>query len=236
VGNDEENEAWLDEGFATYAQELYEIERLGHSYQVVRSSFNFKEPGVPLLTPSAHFTSLGTYANAMYTKGSGILWMLRGMLGKNKFDQALRAYFEKLKFKNATTSDLVTVIEEISGQKLGWFFDQWLRTTKTIDIAVQNVSSVKQANGSIASQATVTRSGAAVMPVRIQFVLSDGSKLEELWDGQSSEKAISFETQQALVRVMADPDQDLLEINRTNNTGFAQTRAILNIASLGFTE
>jgi len=236
VGNDEEAEAWLDEGFATFAQELYDIDHLGRPYQVASSSFNFREPGVPVLTPSAHFTLISTYANAMYTKGSGILWMLRGMLGKAKFDQAIKNYFEKLKFKNATTPDFVAVAEGVSGQKLDWFFDEWLRTTKTIDVAVQNVSSVKQTNGNITLQATVTRSGDAAMPVRVQFVLSDGSKLEELWDGQDTEKVITFETQVALVNVIADPDQDLLEANRANNIGFAQNRAIVDLARLGFTE
>jgi hypothetical protein len=224
VGNNEEEEAWLDEGFATYSEELYTIDHLARPYQTSRSSFNFIEPGVPVLTPAAQFSSLRLYANVMYTKGSGILWMLRGYLGRAKFDLLLKAYYEKLKFKNATTLNFVTVAKEASGQELDWFFDQWLKTTKTLDFAVQHVSSVSNPNGRVTIQATVTRSGEAVMPVRVQFVLSDGSKIEEIWDGQGTEKLFTFETQVPLLQVLVDPDQDLLEQNRLNNVGFAQNR------------
>jgi aminopeptidase N len=189
-----------------------------------------------VLTPAARFNSLGIYASAVYTKGSGILWMLRGMLGRAKFDRALRAYFEKLKFKNATTSDFAIIVEETSDQELDWFFDQWLKTTKTLDFAVKSVSSVTQPNGRVTLQATVSRAGEAVMPVHVQFVLSDGSKIEEIWDGQSSEKQITFETQVSLVQVIIDPDQILLESNRANNVGIVQgrnleSRAISPLAS-----
>lgn len=224
VGNNEENEAWLDEGFATFSEELYTIERLGQTYQTSRSSFNFREPGIPVLTPAAQFNSLGIYASAVYTKGSGILWMMRGMLGRAKFDQAMKTYFEKLKFKNATTSDFIAIVEETNGQKLDWFFNQWLKTTKTLDFAVKSVSSVTQANGTVTLQATVSRTGEAVMPVRVQFVLNDGSKIEEIWDGQTTEKQITFETQVSLIQVVIDPDQTLLESNRANNVGIVQGR------------
>ncbi|MBI3660757.1 M1 family metallopeptidase [Candidatus Acetothermia bacterium] len=224
VGNNEEDEAWLDEGFATFSQELYDIEHLGRAYQTARSSFNFREPGVSVLTSASKFNSLGVYANSVYTKGSGVLWMLRGMLGKEKFDQLLRTYYDRLKFKNAMTPDFAAVSEEVSGQKLDWFFDEWLRTTKTLDFAATRATSAAQSDGTFNLQATVTRAGEAIMPVRVQFVLADGSKLEEIWDGQSAEKQFTIQTKVALLQVIVDPDQDLLEQDRTNNAGFAQNR------------
>jgi len=38
----------------------------------------------------------------------------------------VRTYFDRFKYKNAETSDLIGVFEEISGQKLDWFFDEWV--------------------------------------------------------------------------------------------------------------
>ena len=52
--------------------------------------------------------------------------MLRGVLGDSVFFSGVRQYYEKFKYKNAETADLQAVFEEASGQKLDWFFDEWV--------------------------------------------------------------------------------------------------------------
>jgi hypothetical protein len=83
VGNDEMDEAWLDEAFATFSEELYDIERRQAPLSS-RSSYNFREPGIPVLTRADQFPSLRSYAQAVYTKGSGVLWMLRWVCGRGE--------------------------------------------------------------------------------------------------------------------------------------------------------
>jgi aminopeptidase N len=52
--------------------------------------------------------------------------MLRGVVGDSIFFNACRKYFEKYKYSNAETTDFVAIFEEEYGQKLDWFFDEWV--------------------------------------------------------------------------------------------------------------
>jgi len=217
VGNDEYNEAWLDEGFSTFSEELYLIEHLGYVEEFARSSLNFKEPGEVVLQPASEFTSLQTYFQAVYTKGSGILWMLRGLVGPEVFDELLRTYYERFKYQNATTDDFTSLTEEVSGRELDWFFDQWLRTTKTIDFSVEEVRSTQVEPGGYEHNITVRREGEAVMPTSIRLIQADGEAEELWWEGKERERLFTVEGTAPLRRVIIDPERIVLEEDREDN-------------------
>ena len=61
-----------------------------------------------------------------YPKGAWVLHMLRGELGDARFFAALRYYYNRYRGTSVSTRDFVRAVESASGQKLGWFFDQWL--------------------------------------------------------------------------------------------------------------
>lgn len=52
--------------------------------------------------------------------------MLRGVIGDENFFKLLRQYFEKYEYKYAETKDFQNLAEVVSGQKLDWFFDEWV--------------------------------------------------------------------------------------------------------------
>jgi aminopeptidase N len=52
--------------------------------------------------------------------------MLRGQVGTDKFWQGIRDYYHRYRDGNASTDTFRRVMEENSGQELGWFFQQWL--------------------------------------------------------------------------------------------------------------
>lgn len=217
VGNDEMDEAWLDEAFATFSEELYAIERLKAPVSA-RSSYRFREPGIPVLTRADQFPSLRSYAQSVYTKGSGVLWMLRWVIGSENFDQVLRTYYARFVYKNATTQDFIAVTEEISAQELDWFFDIWLRTVKTVDFSLPVGSFRQLEDGQIETRLTVVRQGEAIAPVKVVLHLRDGSTLEARWDGQQTVSELTFKSTSAPVQAELDPDHDVLEENRANNT------------------
>lgn len=62
----------------------------------------------------------------IYQKGAWTLHMLRSRIGDAAFQKGIREYYVRYQNLNATTADFERVMEEASGQKLGWFFDQWL--------------------------------------------------------------------------------------------------------------
>jgi aminopeptidase N len=52
--------------------------------------------------------------------------MLRGVIGDELFFKALRDYYEMYKYKNANTKQLQAIFEDVYGQNLDWFFEQWV--------------------------------------------------------------------------------------------------------------
>ena len=60
-----------------------------------------------------------------YNKGGRILHMLRNYLGDEAFFEGMRNYLTTNKFKPAEFHQLRLAFEEVSGEDLNWFFDQW---------------------------------------------------------------------------------------------------------------
>jgi aminopeptidase N len=121
---------WLNEGFATYSEALWEEYKGGKSayfQQMKQTDFGYFSGTV--YAPEGYIFSPTVYAT-VYQKGGWILHMLRGVIGDELFFRLLREYYSKFEFKNAETKDFQKLAEEISGQSLDWFFDQWVYTGK----------------------------------------------------------------------------------------------------------
>lgn len=60
-----------------------------------------------------------------YNKGGQVLHMLRKLVGDDAFFASLKLYLETNKFKPAEIHHLRLAFEEVTGQDLNWFFNQW---------------------------------------------------------------------------------------------------------------
>ena len=122
---------WLNEGFATYYQALFEGHKNGHDallYDLYGKACNVTgvaNDANPIVRrdfkdPSEMFGYLA------YLKGAWILHMLRSQLGEELYRKCIQTHLERHRFGNATTDDLRQVIEELSARSCDQFFDQWL--------------------------------------------------------------------------------------------------------------
>ncbi|HEY3249522.1 MAG TPA: M1 family aminopeptidase [Ignavibacteria bacterium] len=117
---------WLNEGFASYCEALWEENQEGKSaYFAYMKNFDYGYFSGTVYAPEGFIDNYAVYAT-VYQKGAWVLHMLRSVVGDSIFFTACRNYFERYKYMNAETSDLIAVFEEASGQKLDWFFDQWV--------------------------------------------------------------------------------------------------------------
>jgi aminopeptidase N len=121
---------WLNEGFATYFEALWEE----HAYG--RDVFDWKElqagrgmvsgtPGTVSVVPKTDTDPDGAYG-LIYNKGGWTLHMLRGQLGDARFWKAIQYYAKKFSYQNATTSDFVEAVSESTGRDVEWLFDQYV--------------------------------------------------------------------------------------------------------------
>ncbi|WP_432406245.1 M1 family metallopeptidase [Wukongibacter sp. M2B1] len=137
VGNDQIDEAWLDESFASYSEVIYMLENYGESRgEAYHESQN--EDGYyrmidsiedkTVLKPLKNFRSWNDYSQLVYTKGAIFLDNIKDKYGKEKFYEILKIYYNRYKFKIATTEDFLDVCEEVTGEDLDDYFDEWLRS------------------------------------------------------------------------------------------------------------
>ncbi|MEI6872894.1 MAG: M1 family metallopeptidase, partial [Verrucomicrobiota bacterium] len=122
---------WLNEGFATYYDWLWqgyfhgEDETLYHLYNNAKgilSNTNEKRGIVSrkFTDPSENFTYLS------YPKGAWVLHMLRSELGPTLYRECVKTYLERHAYGSVTSDDFRNVVEELSGRSFERFFDQWL--------------------------------------------------------------------------------------------------------------
>lgn len=129
---------WLNEGFATYSEALW-YEYTG-GYTSYKNDINGDangylsgNPGWPIYNPAWAITTPNnnTLFNTAitYNKGACVLHMLRYTVGDSLFFAALKSYATdttNFRLKNAVTADFVTKVNQVTGQDLNWFFNQWV--------------------------------------------------------------------------------------------------------------
>jgi len=123
---------WLSEGFATYLTDLYLehkygtkklMERMAMERQKVLRYNSFKSKPIVFDETQNLFRLLNPNS---YEKGAWVLHQLRTQIGDKNFFKLLRVFYKKYYLKNAGTDDFKRLAEQISKQKLDWFFEQWL--------------------------------------------------------------------------------------------------------------
>ncbi|MDQ3110543.1 MAG: hypothetical protein M3R17_11670 [Bacteroidota bacterium] len=60
-----------------------------------------------------------------YNKGGQVLHMLRQYIGDEAFFASLKLYLETNKYMNVEIANLRLAFEQVTGQDLNWFFNQW---------------------------------------------------------------------------------------------------------------
>jgi aminopeptidase N len=133
------NDVWLSEGFATYFTLLYTEHAAGRDAFVdglrrSRETVLRVESGSLPNTPVVHVNfneagETGPNNQLVYQKGSWTLHMLRGLVGTDAFWRGIRLYYQSHMNGLASSADLEAAMEQASGQDLAWFFRQWLTRT-----------------------------------------------------------------------------------------------------------
>ncbi len=124
--------AWLNEGFATYAEALWLEHQRGRDHFLWKlrgdAEGYFSEDAIyerPIVE-RRYTRPVEIFDRHLYEKGGLVLHMLRHELGDTHFWKAMRHYVRKHAFGNVETTDWKIAIEEATGRHLDAFFDQWV--------------------------------------------------------------------------------------------------------------
>ncbi|MFC9326098.1 M1 family metallopeptidase [Kitasatospora sp. NPDC057015] len=121
---------WLNEGFATYVEWLWQEDHGGPTVQETFDGYYATPAGDPfwqLRTGDPGHDEIFNY-DVVYVRGAMTLQALRNAVGDQDFATLLREWPRAHRHGNASTCDLLRLAEEISHRQLGPLFDAWLYT------------------------------------------------------------------------------------------------------------
>lgn len=127
-------ESWsnttINESFADYSEVLWIGYKYGkdasdeHNFTAMQSYLSGDNMNKELVR--FHYNSREEMFDAVsYQKGGRILNMLRNQVGDSAFFKSINLFLTTKKFQAAEAQDLRLAFEEVTGQDLNWFWNQW---------------------------------------------------------------------------------------------------------------
>ncbi|MEG0430491.1 MAG: M1 family metallopeptidase [Anaerovoracaceae bacterium] len=111
VGNDQYDEAWLDEGITTYCESVIYRETKYPKANILKEYGDLSKPE-KINKRVDEFNNNLDYANTVYSIGNEFLIALRRTMGDEKFSNALKEYYRTYYLKEATTEDFASIIKK----------------------------------------------------------------------------------------------------------------------------
>ncbi|MEM6584298.1 MAG: M1 family metallopeptidase, partial [Pseudomonadota bacterium] len=142
INTDERTWTWMDEGINSFLDSIAKYEwdpempwRGRLPVDVI--GYMTSQNQVPIMT---HADSVLRFGPNAYTKPSAALNILRDtVIGRERFDFALKEFARRWKFKRPTPEDFFRTMEEASGTDLDWFWRGWFYTTDHVDISLDTI-------------------------------------------------------------------------------------------------
>ncbi len=140
IGNDQYDEAWIDEGFASYLEGVY-YEATGQDSLAIRyeeraiseevySRGNGSKNEVERKNASINqsydvYGETSRYVKMVYHKAAEFLITLRQSIGEDAFTSAVQQIYTTYKFKEATTEEILDIFKSNTDKDLTALFDYY---------------------------------------------------------------------------------------------------------------
>jgi aminopeptidase N len=218
-------ESWsnisLNESFADLSEVLWENYKHGrdagdeHNFESMQN-YLFSNSGQKDLVRFFYRDREELFDAVSYMKGGRILNMLRNYVGDSAFYRSLNLYLTTYKFKAAEAQELRLAFEEVTGQDLNWFWNQWFYGSghPKLDISYD----YDQAKRSAKVYIKQTQSDKIFkLPVAIDVYQGGGMKRYNVWlENKADTFAFPADTRPDLINV--DGDKILLCQKTDNKT------------------
>jgi len=236
LGSNEREHGWMDEGLNSYYENRYVKAKypnqkifnglpvfvqkfldINQYHSTYLNDFGYQVLGrenedQALNLHSSDFTDMN-YGATVYGKTSLLFNYLEAYLGTALLDTCMKTYYEKFKYKHPQPEDLRAVLEETSGKKLNWLFDELINTNKKIDYSIKRVFKKRNTPSIILKNKAEISS-----PVMIAYMKRDSVLSTEWITGFEGKKTILAKIPEGADKVKIDPWLAMPEVNRRNNT------------------
>ena len=136
----------LKEGLTIFRDQEFSADMHSKTEQRIHDARHLKaaqfvEDAGPLshpVRPESYFEINNFYTSTVYQKGAELVRMLETLLGREKFDEALKLYLQRHDGQAATCEDFLSAMEEVKGEKLSQFMNWYTqRGTPTVFVEEQ---------------------------------------------------------------------------------------------------
>ena len=205
---------WISDGFSRYSEARYVESAAGRAglEEMVKdmSVGALAYDSVPLSSAAKLDYFSPEFQSLVTDKGAMILHMLRWVLGEDKYLKVMRDFATKFGGKPASTDDFRALVEQVYGEKLTWFFSQWMDSTSAPEFktkyTVYRLGTNKgfRVVGAITQDLDLFR-----MPVDLR-IDTDGKTEEKRIDVVGTDSPFTIETFGRPRRIVVDPDNRVL--------------------------
>jgi aminopeptidase N len=220
-------ESWpnipLNEGFATYGQYLWDEYKYGREVadRGAQNDLNLylasSNNQVDLVRFKLEDREEMFDANS-YQKGGRIIHMLRKYLGDDAFFAGIKLYLETNKFKSVEIHQLRLAFEEVSGEDLNWFFNQWFLASGhailTIDYSYDEAGKAKV---TIRQQQNFDKTPLYKLPLDVD-IYENGKLRRERITMTKVEETFEFTVSSKPDLINVDAEKMLVGVKKDNHT------------------
>lgn len=235
VGSNERLFAWMDEGFNTFINSLSSYDFNNGEYKEQKADMHqmasvFTNSQIePIITAPDGLKEANLGILAYYKPATGLVLLREQVLGKERFDEALKAYVARWAFKHPTPDDFFRTIENVSGEDLNWFWRGWFVNKWELDQAVNKIKYIKNdpKKGVII---TIENLEKMPMPVILEIKTVSGAVSRvtlpvEIWQ-RNTDWSFKYASNEEIESIVIDPDHVFPDMNSENNIWTSTTGEI----------
>jgi hypothetical protein len=145
----------------------------------------------------------------VHGKGFSLVSALDAALGRETFDRIYRRCLHDYGGKRLGWHEFRRVCEEESGENLGWFFEQWVRSGKFLSCKVESQECVAEGGSFVSTVVVHNKLETIMMPVEVKAIFTDGSSQVKRTSRSFERNVLRFESASPLADVVIDPEKKL---------------------------
>ncbi|WP_240415485.1 M1 family metallopeptidase [Paenibacillus periandrae] len=220
VASNEFEEAWLDEGFTSYAEDKLMEQEYGVKPNLTLEASYITNPK-SLKLDSWSYGKHEAYAENVYTRAKLVLRAIEAQIGSEMMQKTLKSYFQSWKFKHPTTSDFQKTLEDTTTKSWSEFFDQYVYGGQMVDYAITAIHTkqiIAEGQPRYENTVRIQKLGGTYHQVPIRFHFADGSQIDRLWDGIDSDVTFKLQHPTQLQWAVIDPQHTIVLENKRMNS------------------
>ncbi len=216
---------WLNEGFATYGEAIFNEVVNGKS--AYNEFIKFRMTDAKTAVGSIYVQDVNSInqifsGSRSYAKGCVVLHMLRGIVGDSAYFNIIRAYASdtSIIYETAVTEDFQNVAERITGLSLNYFFQEWIYGENypkyNVSWVVENLAKNQYKASINIIQDANSNPDFFTMPLQIKIITQSGDTTFTVFNSTKTETFVFFLDSKP-VDFKIDPDNLILKEVRGEN-------------------